>query len=57
MELLKRFWSEEAGVGVVELILVLVVLIGLVVIFKSELESIVSNIFNSVTSDVQQVLD
>lgn len=32
---LQRFLKEEKGVGVVEVILILVVLIGLVLIFKS----------------------
>ena len=32
-----QFWKEEDGIGVVEMILILVVLIGLVIIFKSQL--------------------
>ena len=34
---LTRFLKEEDGVGVVEVVLILVVLIGLIVIFKSKL--------------------
>ena len=34
MDHVKMFLQEEDGVGVVEIILILVVLIGLVVIFK-----------------------
>ena len=34
MEHVKDFLAEEDGVGVVEVILILVVLIGLVIIFK-----------------------
>lgn len=37
-----RFWREEDAVGVVEIILILVVLIGLVLIFKSQLTSLVN---------------
>ena len=36
---LKEFWQEEDAVGVVEIILILVVLIGLVLIFKEQLTS------------------
>lgn len=34
MKLISEFWKEEDAVGVVEVILILVVLIGLVLIFK-----------------------
>ena len=37
------FWQEEDAVGVVEIILILVVLIGLVLIFKSQLTSLVNS--------------
>lgn len=37
MKLISEFWKEEDAVGVVEVILILVVLIGLVLIFKSSL--------------------
>ncbi len=43
------FWREEDGVGVVEIILILVVLIALVLIFKSQLTQLVNNIFSSIT--------
>ena len=33
MKLISEFWKEEDAVGVVEVILILVVLIGLVLIF------------------------
>ena len=43
--------KEEKGIGVVELILILVVLIGLVIIFKSQLTSLVESIFEKITSE------
>lgn len=43
--------TEERGIGVVEVILILVVLIGLVLIFKSQLTSLVQNIFQKITSE------
>ena len=39
------------GIGVVEVILILVVLIGLVIIFKSQLTSLVESIFEKITSE------
>ena len=35
---LKRFLMEEDGVGVIEVVLILVVLIGLVIVFKTQME-------------------
>ena len=43
--------KEEDGVGVVEVILILVVLIGLVIIFKSQLTSLVQTIISKIVSE------
>ena len=48
-ETLREFVQEEEAVGVVEIILILVVLIGLVVIFKEQLTSLVKNILSKIT--------
>ena len=50
MKLWKDFLNDEAGIGVVEMILILVVLIGLVLIFKSQLIALVNDIFSRITS-------
>ena len=47
---LKRFFMEEDGIGVVEIILILVVLIGLVVIFKKQLTTLVDNAFSNIST-------
>ncbi len=44
----KEFLKEEKAAGVVELILILVVLIGLVLIFKDQLTYLVYVIFEGV---------
>lgn len=43
--------KDKQGIGVVEVILILVVLIGLVIIFKSQLTSLVNTIFEKITSE------
>ncbi len=48
---IKQILKEEQGIGVVEVILILVVLIGLVIIFKSQLTSLVQTIFAKITSE------
>lgn len=45
---LTRFLKEEDGVGVVEVVLILV-LIGLIVIFKSKLTVLLNSIFSTIT--------
>ncbi len=44
----KRFFQEESGVGVVEIILILVVLVGLVLIFKKQLTALVNKAFSNI---------
>ena len=43
--------QEQKGITVIELILILVVVIGLIIIFKSQLTSLVQSIFSKITSD------
>ena len=53
--LLQRFAEEEDAVGVVEIILILVVLIGLVMIFKDQLTSLVKNILSKITKQSNSI--
>ena len=50
------FWEDNRGVGVVEMILILVVLIALVLIFKTQLNSLVNTIFDTITKNAKSVL-
>ena len=36
----RAFWADEDGVGVIEVVLILVVLIGLVIIFKTQIRKL-----------------
>ena len=47
---LRAFWEEEDAVGGVEIILILVVLVGLVIIFKKQLVSLVNSLLSKITS-------
>ena len=49
------FLKEEDGVGVVEIILILVVLISLVIIFKKQLTSLVTDILSKITSQSNSI--
>ena len=54
-ETLREFAMEEEAVGVVEIILILVVLIGLVIIFKEQLTSLVKNILSKITKQSNSI--
>ena len=47
-----RFWKEEDGMGTVEIILIIVVLISLVMIFKSQLTNLVGSIFEKIVRHI-----
>ena len=53
----RELLRDQSGIGVVEIILILVILIGLVVIFKSQITSIVETIFEAITSGVSDVVE
>lgn len=52
---IKDFLMEEDGVGVVEVILILVVLIGLVLIFKKKITELVNSIFKTINKEAGKV--
>ena len=52
---LKHFFKDESGMGVVEVILIFVVLIGLVIIFQTQVKKVVDSIFKTITSKTGQV--
>lgn len=52
-----RYMQDEAGIGVVEVILILVVLIALVIIFKTQITNLVQRIFGNISSGVNTVID
>lgn len=51
------FLREEEGMGTVEIILIIVVLIGLVIIFKTQLRSLVEKVFEKITKDSNTVME
>ena len=55
MYYLIQLMKDKKGIGVVEVILILVVLIGLVLIFKSQLTSLVQTIFEKITSESSRI--
>ena len=52
---LKRFLMEEDGVGVIEVVLILVVLIGLVIVFKTQINKLLTAIFTEINKQAKEV--
>lgn len=52
---LKRFLTEEDGVGVIEVVLILVVLIGLVIVFKTQINKLLTAIFTEINKQAKEV--
>lgn len=46
----KAWFLNNRGMGTVEVILIIVVLVGLVIIFKGEITEIVNSLFEKITS-------
>ena len=51
-----KFWEEEDGVGVIEIVLILVILIGLVLVFKEQITAIVNNAFTSISGNAGKII-
>ena len=52
---IKAFAMDEEGVGVIELVLILVVLIGLVILFKKQINTLLENIFKQINTQSKEV--
>ena len=51
----RELMSEEDGMGTVEVILIIVVLVGLVIIFKGRITEIVESLFDKITTQTESV--
>ncbi len=49
------YFRQEDGVGVIEVVLILVVLIGLVIIFKGQINTLLEDIFKEINSQSKEV--
>ena len=51
----KDFLKDESGMGVVEVILIIVVLIAMVIIFKEQITKLVNNIWKSINDGAKKI--
>lgn len=53
--MLKRFLKEEDGMGIVEVILIIVVLVAMVAIFKDQIKELVENVWKSINKNAKSI--
>lgn len=51
----KQFLVEEDGMGTVEVILIIVVLVSLVIIFKKQITDIVNGLFEKISNQTGKI--
>ena len=51
----RQFLTEEDGMGTVEVRLIIVVLVGLVIIFKEKITEVVNSIFTKITNQTKKI--
>ncbi len=56
LNLIKNFFIEEDGLGTVEIVIIIAVLVGLALIFRTQMFSFVNQIFASIFSDTKEVV-
>jgi Flp pilus assembly pilin Flp len=54
---LKAFWKDEKGIGTLEMILILVVILIIALIFKDKITALVNSLFDSVNNKSKKFLD
>lgn len=52
---IRAFLQEEDGVGVIEIVLILVVLVGLVIVFKGQINTLLESIFKEINKQAKEV--
>ena len=52
---IREFFEDESAVGVIEVVLILVVLIGLVIIFKNQLNSLIQSLLDKITKQSSSI--
>jgi uncharacterized membrane protein YdfJ with MMPL/SSD domain len=51
----KALIADNKGMGVIEVILIIIVLIGLVIIFKSQITSLVNNLLSKISTQANSI--
>ena len=50
--IMKRLRKEESGMGVIEIVLIILVLVGLALVFKNQISGVANGVYDSIKSQV-----
>lgn len=53
---MRKFIKDNSGIGIVEIILILVILIALIVIFREKITAMVNTAFTNIQNDSNTIL-
>ena len=51
-EKLKEIFKDESGMGVIEIVLIILVLVGLAFVFKTQISSVANGVYTSIREQV-----
>lgn len=54
-KMISEILTAKDGMGVVEVVLIIVVLIGMVILFQNNIRGVVSSIFSTIQSNIGQI--
>lgn len=57
MEIIKKFFKEEEGLATVEIVLILVILVGLVVLFRNAISSFFGQVIEKIKQGGSDILN
>ncbi|AVM70264.1 hypothetical protein C3V36_14010 [Lachnospiraceae bacterium oral taxon 500] len=57
MESLKRFWQEEEGLGTIEIIIIIVVLLAMAIAFRNTIIKLFNNLIKGLTEQGEKAAD
>lgn len=57
LKVIKDFWNEEEGLGTLEVVLILVIVLGMAVIFKDQILGFFKELMGQVESNTSEFKD
>lgn len=49
----RTFWKDEKGMGVIEVVLIILVLVGLALVFKNQISGVADGVYKSIKTQIK----
>lgn len=53
--IIKKLIKDERGMGIIEIAIIVLIIIAIGLIFKTQIETLIETIFNQINADVLQI--